>query len=395
MVSAKIVALAQEYMARGAGPQAAGWLVHDYRGSNPIFRRVVGELDGFITRPCFLFVPALGRPRLLVHHVDAGKFRGMDLDSIVYSSRRSMLEGMGSLAPAGATVAMEYSPGGELPRVSRVDAGTIDMLRGLGLEVVSSADLVQYATLRWDDAALASHLRAADALTRVVQEAFAYVGSRLDGGPTEYDVAEFIRGRFREEGIHSPDGPIVAVNGHAGDPHYEPAPEGSSVIRRGDWLLIDLWAREPAPEAMYADITWVAYVGDRAPEEHRKVWEIVSTARDAALKYLEGSARQGITLRGAQVDRIAREYIARQGYGEQFTHRLGHSIDTEVHGDAVNLDGFETEDTRSIVPGICFSIEPGIYLPDFGVRSEIDVYMSEDGPYATTEVQRDVVLIDP
>ena len=146
---------------------------------------------------------------------------------------------------------------------------------------------------------------------------------------------------------------------------------------------------------MYADITWVAYVGDRVPEEHQKVWEIVSTARDSALKYLEGSARQGITLQGAQVDRIAREYIARQGYGEQFTHRLGHSINTEVHGDAVNLDGFETEDTRSIVPGICFSIEPGIYLPEFGVRSEIDVYMSEDGPYATTEVQRDVVLIAP
>ncbi len=395
MVSAKIVALAQEYMAGGAGPRVDGWLVHDYRGSNPIFRRLVGELDGFITRPCFLFVPAEGRPRLLVHHVDAGKFRGMDLDSTVYSSRRSMLEGMGALAPSGATVAMEYSPGGAMPRVSKVDAGTIDMLRGLDLEVVSSADLVQYATLRWDDAALASHLRAADALTRIVQGAFAYVGAHLEDGPTEYDVAELIRDRFREEGMHSPDGPIVAVNGHASDPHYEPAPEGSSVIRRGDWLLIDLWARETAQDAMYADITWVAYVGDRVPEEHRKVWEIVSTARDSALKYLEGSARQGITLQGAQVDRIAREYIARQGYGEQFTHRLGHSINTEVHGDAVNLDGFETEDTRSIVPGICFSIEPGIYLPEFGVRSEIDVYMSEDGPYATTEVQRDVVLIAP
>ena len=394
MVSAKTVALAQEYMSRGTGPEVAGWLVHDYRGSNPIFRRVVGELDGFITRPCFLFMPAAGRSRLLVHHVDAGKFRGMDLDPIVYSSRGSMLEGMESLVPAGATVAMEYSPGGALPRVSKVDAGTIDMLRGLGLEVVSSADLVQYATLRWDDAALASHLRAADALTRIVQDAFGFVGARLAGGPTEYDVAEFIRERFRDEGIHAPDGPIVAVNGHASDPHYEPGPQGSSVIRRGDWLLIDLWARELAEEAMYADITWVAYVGGRVPEEHQKVWEIVSTARDAALKYLEGSSRQGITLQGAQVDRIAREYIGRQGYGEQFTHRLGHSINTEVHGDAVNLDSFETEDTRSIVSGICFSIEPGIYLPEFGVRSEIDVYMSEDGPYATTEVQRDVVLIN-
>ena len=393
MVSAKTVALAQEYMAVDSGLDVAGWLVHDYRGSNPIFQRVVGDLDGFITRPCFLFIPPSGMPRLLVHHVDAGKFGGMQLDATVYSSRQSMLEGMESLVPRGSTVAMEYSPGGALPRVSKVDAGTIDMLRGLGLNVVSSGDLVQYATLRWDEAALSSHVRAADALGRIVLEAFDYVGGRLPEGPTEYDVAEFIRERFEQEGLHSPDGPIVAANAHASDPHYEPAPGGSSAIRPGDWLLIDLWARDPAEGCMYADITWVAYVGDRVPEQHQRVWEVVANARDSALKYLEGSARQGITLQGAQVDRIAREYIARQGYGDYFTHRLGHSISTEVHGDAVNLDGFETDDTRSILPGICFSIEPGIYLPEFGVRSEIDVYMSEDGPYATTAVQRDVVLI--
>ncbi len=185
----------------------------------------------------------------------------------------------------------------------------------------------------------------------------------------------------------------MATNARASDPHYEPAPEGSSVIRQGDWLLIDLWAKELAESSVYADITWVAYVGDEVPERHREVFGVVAAARDAALKYLEGSARQGIILEGRQVDRIAREHIDRAGYGDYFTHRLGHSIGRDVHADAVNLDGFETEDDRSIIPGIGFSIEPGIYLPEFGVRSEIDVYMSEEGPYATTPVQRDVVLI--
>ena len=178
-------------------------------------------------------------------------------------------------------------------------------------------------------------------------------------------------------------------------PHYEPPPEGSSTIKVGDWVLIDLWAKEAAGNSVYADITWVAYVGEKVPEKHQEVFQVVVTARDSAVKYLEGLARQGISLQGNQVDRIAREYIARQGYGEYFTHRLGHSIGTEVHSDAVNLDGFETEDTRSIMPGLCFSIEPGVYLPGFGVRSEIDVLMTEEGPTVTTPVQRDVVLIRP
>jgi Xaa-Pro aminopeptidase len=325
--------------------------------------------------------------------VDAGKFTGMRLDPAVYRGRQSMLEGLEGLVPRGSAVAMEYSPGGALPRVSRVDAGTIDLVRGLGVDVVSSGDLLQYATQRWSQAQLASHVRAAEGLSRIVLEAFDYIGERLADRPTELQVAQFIRERFRQEGLHSPDGPIVAVNAHASDPHYEPQLEGSSPIGAGDWVLIDLWAKEQAQDSVYADITWVGFVGDRVPERQQQVFQVVMAARDAALKYLEGSARRGLTLQGCQVDRIAREYIARQGYGDYFTHRLGHSIGREVHGDAVNLDGFETEDTRSILTGICFSIEPGIYLPEFGVRSEIDVYMSDEGPYPTTAVQRDVVLI--
>ena len=374
-----------------------GWLINDYRRSNPIFWQVVGENIGMITRPCFLFIPATGEPRLLVHHVDAGKFQETGFDLLVYLNRQTMLEGINGIVTPGGRVAMEYSPLAEIPRASKVDAGTIELVRSLGVEVVSSVDLLQYATQRWSQAQLSSHMRSADKLGRIVLEAFEYIGQNLSERPTEYQVAQFIRARFREEGLHSPDGPIVAINHHASDPHYEPLSEGSSVIQEGDWVLIDLWAKaiteEKAGDSAYADITWVAYVGERVPEAHQKVFQVATTARDSALKYLESAARQGITLQGCQVDRLAREYIARQGYGDYFTHRLGHSISHEVHGDAVNLDGFETEDTRSIIPGICFSIEPGIYLPEFGVRSEIDVYMAEEGPCVTTPVQQEVVLI--
>ena len=240
-------------------------------------------------------------------------------------------------------------------------------------------------------------------------------------------MAEFIRARFREEGLETPDGPIVSVNAHCSDPHYEPEEGTSSVIKPGDWVLIDLWAKPTAPppsltggnaastsprggpdtasppltkwgsdggqESVYGDITWVAYVGAAVPQRHQEIFDIVIGARDAALSFLEESYSKGETVQGWQADAVAREHITQRGYGEFFTHRLGHSIGGEVHSEAVNLDGFETHDTRSIIPGVGFSIEPGIYLPEFGVRSEIDAYMSETGPYATSPVQREVVLI--
>ena len=382
-------------MAQDSQTGLGGWLIHDYRHSNPIFWQTVGGEISHVTRPCFLFVPVSGEPTLVAHHVDIGRFTGTGISSVVYRDRKSMLDALKSLLPSGAKVAMEYSPMATLPRVSKVDAGTIEMLTSLGVEVVSSADLVQYATQRWDEGQLSSHKRAAEHLGRIVLEAFEYIGRNLSQQPTEFQIAEFIRMRFSEAGLRTPDGPIVAVNAHASDPHYEPASQGSSPIRDGDWVLIDLWAKELAADSVFADITWVGYVGDLVPESHQEVFHVVSGTRDMALEYLESSSRRSESVQGRQVDWIAREHVASHGYGEYFTHRLGHSISHEVHGDAVNLDGFETEDTRSIIPGICFSIEPGIYLPEFGVRSEIDVYMSEEGPYATTPIQREVVLIRP
>ena len=394
---------AQQFLTQEGIP---GWLIYDYRHSNPVFWQVVAP-SGHVTRPCFLFIPDSGRPRLLTHHVDAGKFApaagagaeesGLELELLVYSSRQTLLDYLGQLLAGRPRVAMEYSAHNALPRVSRVDAGTVELVRSLGPEVVSSADLMQYATQRWTPAQLAGHQRAAAKLGQIVNEAFRRIGERLAGlptdGPTEYEIAEFIRRRFREEGLEAADGPIVSVNAHCSDPHYEPEAVGSSVIRPGDWALIDLWAREATAESVYADITWTAYVGDRAPESRQRIFDIVTGARDAALQYLKDCFADGTAVQGWQADAVARRYIAERGYGDYFTHRLGHSISYEVHGEAVNLDGFETHDTRRIIPGVGFSIEPGIYLPEFGVRSEIDAYMSENGPYATSPVQREVVLI--
>ena len=400
---------AQEFLTR---EQLPGWLIHDYRDSNPIFRQVVTPL-GHVTRPCLLYIPARGIPTLLVHHVDAGKFAPLNgepestpkIKLAIYRNRQTMVESLRQVLSGATRVAMEYSPNNELPRVSRVDAGTVELVRSLGPEVVSSADLMQFATQRWTSEQLAGHQRAAEKLGQIVNQAFQNIGQpgierpgreQPRSGrdlPTEFEIAEFIRRRFAEEGLEAADGPIVSVNAHCSDPHYEPMPEGSSVIQSGDWVLIDLWAKENRPNSVYADITWVAYVGDQVPERHQAIFDIVIGARDAALNYLQESFQQGLAVQGWQADQVARQYIEARGYGEFFTHRLGHSISYEVHGEAVNLDGFETHDTRQIIPGIGFSIEPGIYLPEFGVRSEIDAYMSEAGPFASSPVQREVVLI--
>lgn len=397
----EIYRAAQQFMAAHDLP---GWLVYDYRGANPVFPQVV-EASGHITRPVYFYLPAAGPPLLLTHHVDAGKFAHSGVELQVYRSRESLLPllrallaggGEGRAAPgrmAPGRVAMEYSPLNELPRVSRVDAGTVELVRSLGAEVVSSADLMQAAIHRWTPEQLADHRQTADMLGRIVNQAFAYAGERLGGGVTEFEIAEFIRRRFAEEDLASPDGPIVAVNDNASDPHYEPSAAIHRPLRPGDWLLIDLWAKGTAPGSVYADITWCAYAGERVPARQQEIFGIVTGARDAALEFLQEAHRRGEAVQGWQADRAARDYIGRRGYGEWFTHRLGHSIGYEVHSEAVNLDGFETHDTRHIIPGVCFSIEPGIYLPEFGVRSEIDVFVGPEGPAASSPVQQEVVLL--
>ncbi|GBD10873.1 Aminopeptidase YpdF [bacterium HR23] len=368
------------------------WLLYDYLGSNPVFWAVVGRL-GMVTRPCWLFVPARGRPRLLVHAVDAGKFRAVGLPLVVFAGRAEMVRHLRRWLGGLRRVAMEYSPQGALPRVGRVDAGTVELVRGCGPQVVPSGDLFQEVALLATPSQEQSHRESARLLGQIVLEAFAYLGGNLSGALTEWDVARFIRQRFADLGLESTEGPIVAANAHSSDPHYEPSPSTSAPIRQGDWVLIDLWARLRGEETFYADITWVGYAGPDVPPAYQEVFRVVCQARDTALATLQQAWQEGKVLRGWQVDRVARRVIVRAGYGKYFTHRLGHSLGCTVHGDAVNLDSWETRDTRSIVPGIAFTIEPGIYLPAFGVRSEIDVFFTPQGPEVTSPVQREIVRI--
>ncbi len=399
-----VISQAQEYL---RAQNISGWLLYDYRNMNPIFWDTVGSIAN-VTRPCWLWIAADAPPRLLVSYVDQGRFTHLGIETTLFVSRQDMTAKLGEMLSScphpnpppereGKTrrIAMEYSPQGALPRVSRIDAGTLELVRSFGVEVVSSADLLQHATQRWNGEQLESHLAAARALGDIVLQAFRRIGDTIDDGPTEFDIAEFIRQRFIEEGMVVTDGPVVAANAHAADPHFEPTEENASVIRRGDWILIDLWTKQPHEDAMFADITWTAYVGDSPTPRHRQVFDTVIGGRDAAVEMLEQAHREGRTLEGWQLDAAAREYITQAGFGDYFNHRLGHSLGREVHSNAVNLDGWETHDTRQLIPGVAVTVEPGIYLPgEFGVRSEIDLFMGESGPRVTTQMQRDVVLID-
>ena len=258
----------------------------------------------------------------------------------------------------------------ELPRVGRVDAGTIELVRSLGPEVVSSGDVIQHATERWSEKQLASHMTAVESLHEIVIEAFEFVGENVRWKLTEHDVAEFIRGRFDRAGLVTGDGPVVAFEEHSSDPHYEPAPGSSAVIRRNGWLLIDLWARLDEQDSIYADITWNAHVGGPPTAEQQQVFDVVAAARDAGFRFLEEAVLDGRHPEGWEVDSAARQVISEAGYAGYFVHRLGHSLGREVHSNGVNLDGWETRDTRKVIEGVGVTIEPGIYLPDFGVRSE-------------------------
>jgi Xaa-Pro dipeptidase len=386
---ADIAEQARAFMAeRGIG----GWLLYDYRYSNPVMWDALGPV-AFLTRPCWLWIPAEGEPVLMPSTVDLSRFNDVAVAKAAWSRRDEMIELVhGAIAGAGS-VAMEYSPRAELPRAARVDAGTVELVREAGVEVVSSADLFQYATQRWGAEQLASHRAAAERLSRVALEAYGYIGDQLQSGVTEHEVAEFIRKRFEHQGLVILDGPVVAANANSADPHYEPTSERSATIRPGDWVLIDLWSHLAGDHTMAADITWTGYVGSEVPAKHREVFDTVIGARDAAVEHLRIAHSKGRVLMGFEMDRVARDYITEAGYGHYFKHRLGHSIGREIHSNAVNLDDYETRDTREVIPGICFSVEPGIYLPEFGVRSEIDVFLSQDGPVVTTTMQTEPVLV--
>lgn len=395
----KNFAEAQAYMARNG---IDGWLTRDYRYTNPIFWQAYGKHVQNITRPVWLMVPSSGDALLLAHDVDTGRFDELTVNVSGYSSRESMIKGLKNLITVTGsdvpTLAMEYSELYQLPRVGRVDAGTIELVRSLGARIVSSGDLLQYSTERWSEYQLETHRFAIDKLTRIVREAFKFAGENIRWALTEHDLAEHVRGRFDRLGLEYDDGPVVAFNEHSADPHYEPMPDGSAVIRRNGWLLIDLWGRQKQDEgasepAISGDITWVAKLGGPPTDQQQTVFNAVRDGRDAAFDFLESEIRAGNVPEGWQVDRVARNVIDKSGFGEYFVHRLGHSLGHDVHSNGVNLDDWETHDTRSVIEGIGVTIEPGIYLPEFGVRLEMDVYMGPDGPEITGDRQDEIIHI--
>ena len=369
------------------------WLLYDFHGSNPIARHVAGlGPERLVTRRWFGLLPASGEPTWLHHAIEAHLFADLPGKRIAFVGYRELQERLRELLKGLDRVAMEYVPQGAIPYVSRVDAGTVEMVRTAGPQVVSSADLVQYCEARWSAEGLASHRRAAQGLREVLQATFQEVASRVGGGqePSEHAIQQFMMEQFRARNLFA-EPPIVAVNAHAGNPHYEPRATGSAPIRRGDLLLLDLWCREEKEGSIWADITWMAFLGPKVPEKHREVWDIVAGARDAAVAFLKESVGRGKPVRGSEVDEVTREHIRKRGYAERFLHRTGHSIGFEVHGNGCNIDALETIDDRRLIPRTGFSIEPGIYLSDFGIRSEIDVYMDERTVEVTTAVQDQIV----
>jgi len=378
--------------------QLDGWLLYDFRGSNPIARSVVGFDERQIaTRRWFYLVPRTGEPVAIVHVIEPQALKDAPGRSLPYRSWRDLESHLKTQLAGLKRIAMEYSPGAAIPYVARVDAGTIEMVRAAGPEVVSSADLVQYFEARWTPEQKALHDRAARGCHAATQAAFALIRERLAAGMPikESEVQAFIGARFDVAGLATDHPCIVAVNDHASDPHFETAAgPNDREIRKGDLVLIDFWAKlKGDPRAVYYDATWMGYCGREVPARMREVWEVVKGARDAAIEFVKASVAQKRTIRGCEVDDVSRGYIEERGYGDHFLHRTGHSIGSLVHGNGVNIDNLETRDQRTIIPGVCFSIEPGVYLPEFGVRSEVDMFVGEDAAEVTGEIQRDLLLL--
>jgi Xaa-Pro dipeptidase len=363
-------------------PGLDGWLFYDFRHSDPLsYAVLLLPADMHVTRRWYYWVPASGTPVKLVHGIEPHVLDSLPGTRRCYVSWRDRQSALQELLQGATRVAMQYSPYNAIPYVSRVDAGTIELIRSFGIEVVTSADLVQQFEAVWDEGQLRSHRVAAEALRRIVDEAFHHVGANVGRAEPfgEYELQQFILSRFQQYGLVTSSPPIAAVNEHSADPHYTPSKEVSRPIRAGDLVLIDLWAKQPTPGSVYADITWTGYVGGPAPARHRRIFDIVRSARDAAVAFVRERIRARNFPCGWEVDDVCRRVIEEAGYGEQFIHRTGHSIGVEVHGNGANIDNLETQDGRRVMPCTAFSIEPGIYLPgEFGIRSELDVYVSFD-----------------
>ena len=374
----------------------SGWLFCDLHHRDPIAYRILGlPTDQFASRRWYYLVPAQGEPVKLVHRIESRQLDALPGEKRLYTGWRELLQQLEQMLAPYETLAMQYSPNNQIPAISLVDAGTVELIRSFGRQVVSSAEMVQRFEACWSAAALHAHLEAGKRIDRIIAATFEETGRRVraDGQTDEYAMQQFLLGEFRRNQLITAMPPIVAVNQNTSDPHYLPSPEHSRPIRAGDFILLDVWGKLEQPGAVYYDVTWVGYLGAEPPARIRSIFEIVRAARDCAVDTIQQALRQGRTLHGWEVDRAARGVIEQSGYGDYFPHRTGHSIGGEVHGNGANMDDLETHDEREIVPCTGFSIEPGIYLPEFGVRSEVDVFVDGKTARITGAVQNEIVTI--
>lgn len=373
-----------------------GWLFYDHHHRDPIAARILGLNDNTkVTRRWFYFVPAKGTPSKLVHRIEPGDLDALPGRKIEYSGWEELHKGLKKILGGVKNIAMQYSPQNDIPYIGLVDAGTIELIRKLGKKVHSSADLVQEFEAAWTPEQLASHRAAGEIIHRVTQEAFSRAGSfvREKRSLTERDLQQWMTAQFHAHGVIADGDLIVGVGPNSGNPHYEAPSTGSAPIREGDFLLLDIFGKLDRPGSVYYDITWTGYFGETVPAKYTKIFQIVRSARDAAIEFVLKSISAGREFHGWEVDRTCREVIRKAGYAKYFTHRTGHSIGQDVHGNGANMDGLETRDNRRIVPHTCFSIEPGIYLPEFGVRSEVDMYIGDGKAEVTGPIQQQIIPI--
>ncbi len=372
-----------------------GWLLYDFHGSNPIAATLTGLAGSgkMATRRWYYLIPAEAPPRGLVHAIESHNLDGLPGSKTPYAGREQLAAGLKELLRGMSRVAMEYSPGNAIPYISRVDAGTVEAVRALDVEVVSSGDLVQRFEAIWTPAALETHRAAADKLYRIKDRAFEMVRQRLSSGLTEYDVQQAMVRWFAEEGLFAGSPPCVAAQENAGDPHYQATADVHRRIGKDEVVLLDLWGKLPVPDSVYADITWVGFTAPAVPEKYARAFAAARDGRDAAVALVKSAVREGRDLRGYQVDRATRDVIERAGYGDQFIHRTGHSLGQEVHGNGVHMDDYETHDERRLIAGTGFTIEPGVYGPEFGVRTEINMFVGAREAEVTGPLQTELVTL--
>lgn len=377
-----------------------GWLFYDHHHRDPIGGRILGlDEKAHITRRWYYFVPATGEPRKLVHRIEQGRLDTLPGTKGLYSSWQELAAGLEAMLAGTRRIAMQYSPNNAIMYVSMVDAGTVEFLRGLGKQIVSSADLVSQFEAVLSEEQMATHAAAQRAIDAILAEGWLELGRRLrpaSGGAgqlTEFDHVQWLSEAMRREGMVWENGPNVSVNANSSDSHYEPTAERCSPIREGDFILIDIWGRLDQTDSVFYDITWTGVIGREPTEREQHVFQTVRGARDAAIQKVEAAFGAGKPICGYEADDAARNVIRSAGFGEYFTHRTGHNIARELHGPGAHLDNLETHDERLLLPGTCFSVEPGIYLPEFGVRSEVDMMTAPGKAWVTGRIQQELVRI--